>query len=289
VTRSSPPTRRVVEIVELLTERRDVPTRLTDIVKALDLNQATAFAIMKELVDTGWVTRDPSTKAYAIGGALVGLVKQMDQYGSSLTTAADAAGADTGYATSVSERAGNQLVIIAFVKGPNGPEARWDPEIGDRVPFAAPFGPAIAAWEPDDERRAWIERSGVNSSAFHAQLEQVLDDTSARGYSVERASPDMVSALPAMTKLQAEALSDSMRDHLHQVLLEMTGGPTPSAGASGRQRHYVGSIAVPVFNSAGRVTHNIAVHPFVDLTARKIEQIAQRLRRSADGITARAS
>ena len=289
MTSSSPPTRRVVEIIELLAERRDGTTRLSDIVKALDLNQATAFAIMKELVDTGWVTRDPGTKAFAIGGALVGLVKQLDQYGSSLTAAAYAATADTGYATSVSERAGSQLVIVAFVAGANGPDAQWDPEVGDRLPFAAPFGPAFAAWEPDDERRAWVERSGVHSPAFHAQLEQFLDDTSSQGYSVERLSPEMVSALPAMTKLQAEALSDSMRDHLDQVLLEMTGSPAPPVGASGRQRHYVGSITVPVFNSGGRVTHNIGVHPFADLTARKIEQIGQRLRRSAALITAGAT
>lgn len=286
---SSPPTRRVVEIIELLTERRDLSTRLSDIVKALDLNQATAFAIMKELVDAGWVSRDPVTKTYAIGGALVGLIKQMDQYGSSLNAAAHAATADTGYATSVSERAGNQLVIIAFVTGANGPDQRWDPEAGDRIPFAAPFGPAFAAWEPADERQAWIQRSGVNSPAFHAQLEQFLDETHAQGYSVERSSPEMVSALPAMTKLQAEALSDSMRDHLDQVLLEMTGGPKPPATASGRQRHYVGSITAPVFNSGGRVTHNIGVHPFADLSARKIEQIGRRLRLQADAITAQAS
>ena len=288
VTSSSPPTRRVVEIIELLVERRDVTTRLSDIVKVLDLNQATAFAIMKELVDTGWVTRDPGTKAYAIGGALVGLAKQTDRYGSSLTTAAYEATADTGYATSVSERAGNQLVIIAFVTGANGPDAQWDPEVGDRLPFAAPFGLAFAAWEPPDERRAWIERSGANSPAFHAQLKQFLDETSTQGYSVERLSPEMVSALPAMTKLQAEALSESMRDHLDQVLLEMTGSPAPPVGASGRQRDYVGSITVPVFNSGGRVTHNIGVHPFADLTPRKIEQIGRRLRKSADLVAAQA-
>jgi DNA-binding IclR family transcriptional regulator len=287
VTSSSPPTRRVVEIIELLTQRRDTSTRLSDIVKELDLNQATAYAIMKELVDTGWVTRDPDTKAFAIGAALVGLIRQIDQSALSLSAAAQAATADTGYATSVSERVGNQLIIVAFVTGANGPDDQWDPSVGDRLPFAAPFGPAFAAWEPDDERRAWIRRSGVNSPAFHAQLEQFLDDTSGQGFSVERLSPEMVSALPVMTRLQSEALSDSMRHNLDQVLVEMASGPKPTA--AGRQRHYVGSITAPVFNSGGRVTHNIGVHPFADLSARKIEQIGHRLRRLADAITAQAS
>ncbi len=281
---SSPPTRRVVEIIELLIERRGMATRLSDIVKALELNQATAYVIMKELVETGWVRRDPAAKTFTIGGALVTLAKQIDQSPSALYVAAETAVSDTGYAASVSERAGNELIITAFISGGDGHHDQWHAAAGDRLPFAAPFGPSYAAWEPDDERVAWMHRSGVTSPAFHAQLERFLDETSAQGFSVERMSPEMVSAIPVMTKLQAEALSESMRDHLQQVLLEMMGAPTSSVDASGRQRHYVGAITAPVFNAADRVTHNISVHPFANLSARKIEQIGRRLRRAADAI-----
>ncbi|MFG1932464.1 helix-turn-helix domain-containing protein [Mycobacterium sp. NPDC048908] len=284
MTGSSPPTRRVVEIVELLVERAGMPTRLSDIVKALGLNQATAYMIMKELVDTGWVTRDPATKVFSIGATLVGLAKQMDQSPSvahAAHFAAQAAVADTGFAASVSERAGNQLVITAFITAHGARDRHWDAAVGDRLPFAAPFGPAYAAWEPDDERGSWINRSGVASRAFHRQLGQFLADTARQGYSVERMSPEMVSAIPVMTRLQAEALSDSMRDHLDHILLEMTG---TSSDPTGQQRHYVGAISVPIFNAAGRVSHSISLHPFTSLSTRKIEQIGRRLRRAADAI-----
>jgi DNA-binding IclR family transcriptional regulator len=286
---SSPPTRRVVEIIELLTARRGKSTRLSDIVKALELNQATAYVIMKELVETGWVSRDPVNKTFAIGGTLISLAKQIDQSPSALYAAAQAAVADTGYGASVSERTGNQLVITAFITGENGDDDRWHATAGDRLPFAAPFGPAYAAWESDDEREAWIQRSGVSSPAFHAQLEQFLDDTANEGFSVERMSPEMLAAIPVMTKLQAEALSESMRSHLHELLLEMTGAPRTSAESSGHQRHYVGAITAPVFNSVGRVTHNISVHPFARLSPRKIEQIGRRLRRAADAVSTHAT
>ena len=289
MTGSSPPTRRVVEIVELLIERAGMPTRLSDIVKALDLNQATAYTIMKELVDTGWVTRDPANKAFSIGATLVSLARQIDQSPSvahAAQVAAQAAVADTGYAASVSERAGNQLVIIAFITAHAAGDEQWHAAVGDRLPFAAPFGPAYAAWEPDDERMAWIHRSGVNSRAFHRKLDQFLTDTADRGYSVERMSPEMVSAIPVMTRLQAEALSDSMRDHLDEVLLEMTGTSGDSADSRGQQRNYVGAISVPIFNTAGRVSHSITLHPFTNLPARKIEQIGRRLRRAAEGLNA---
>ena len=289
MTGSSPPTRRVVEIIELLTERIGTPTRLSDIVKALQLNQATAYTIMKELVDTGWVSRDPVNKTFSIGGTLISLAKQIDQSPSvahAAQAAAQAAADDTGYAATVTERAGDQLVITAFIASHSGDDDQWHGTVGDRLPFAAPFGPAYAAWEPHDERRAWIHRSGVTSSAFHIQLEQLLDDTCDQGFSVERMSPEMVSAIPVMTRLQAEALSDAMRDHLDEVLLEMTGTAGGLGDASSRQRHYVGAITAPIFDPVGRVTHSISLHPFTDLSRRKIEQTGRRLRGAAEAIDA---
>ncbi len=285
---SSPPTRRVVEIVELLVERGDVPARLSDIVKALGLNQATAHMIMKELVAAGWVTRDPVDKTFSVGGALARLAEQIDHSQSVVHAAhavAQALADEYGYAVSVSERMGHQLAITAFIAAPTGHDDQWHAAVGDRLPFAAPFGPAYAAWEPREERLAWIERSGVASRAFRLHLEQFLDDTVRQGFSVESMSPEMVSAVPVMTKLQTEALSDSMRDNIDSVLLEMTGAATNPARPRG-QRNYVGAISVPVFDHSDRVTHSISVHPFTNLTSRKIEQVGRRICRAAATIGA---
>jgi DNA-binding IclR family transcriptional regulator len=72
-----------------------------------------------------------------------------------------------------------------------------------------------------------------------------------------------------------------MRNHLGEVLLEMTGTPTTPTGLHGRRGHYVGAIAAPVFNQLGRVTHNICVHPFTPPLPRKLLQIGRRLTRAA--------
>ena len=284
MTASSPPTRRVVDIIEFLAERRAIPTRLSDIVQALGLNQATAHTILKALVETGWVTRDPVDKTFSIGGALVRLARQIDGSPSvahSAHAAATDAAAATGYTASVSERAGHQLVITTFIPGANAP---WVAAPGDRVPFAAPFGMAFAAWEPPDERRDWMRRSGVTSRAFEAQLVTQLDATREQGFSVERLSPEMASAIPIMTRIQAETLSDSVNDHLGEVLLELTGTPTTPTGAGSKRGHYVGAIAAPVFNQLGRVTHNICVHPFTALPLRKLQQVGRDLVRAAEAI-----
>jgi DNA-binding IclR family transcriptional regulator len=288
VTTSSPPTRRVVDIIELLAERRGSTTRLSDIVHALGLNQATAYVILKELDEMGWVTRNPADKTFSVGAALVRLAGRIDQSPSiahAARAAASAAATDTGYAASVSERVADSLVITAFIAGRDD---QWSLSTGYRLPFAAPFGPAYAAWEPADERRVWIERSGVNSPAFEARLEEHLGETRHQGFSVERMSPDMVSAIPVMTRLQMDAQSDSVRDHLNEVLLEITGAPRVSGKPGSRHRQYVGAITAPIFNQLGRVTHNICVHPFTALSLRNVEQIGRHLRQVAGAIGTQA-
>jgi DNA-binding IclR family transcriptional regulator len=278
----------VVEIVELLTKRHGEAVRLSDIVKTLGLNQATAHTIMKELVDTGWVTRNAVTKTFSIGGRFVSLATMIDQAPSvanAAKAAAEVLAGETGYAASVSERAQNDLVITAFIAGSAGHDDRWHPAVGDQLPFAAPFGPAYAAWEPDAERQAWIRRSGVSSHTFQASLERFLEDTLSRGFTVERMSPEMVSAVPVMTKLQSATLSESMREHLDQILLEMTGFPDDLAESS-LQRAYVGAISTPIFDKLGRVINSISLHPFIDLSPRKIEQIGRRMRKACEAIQA---
>lgn len=286
MTGSSPPTRRVVDIVELLTEHAGTAIRLSDIVKMLNLNQATAFAIMKELVEAGWVTRDPARKTFSIGGGLATLAQKIDR-SPSVRQAAEAAVrtavTETGYAGSVSERGGKELVITTFLDGGDPAPGRWHPAVGERLPFAAPFGSAYAAWEPEDERRAWIDRCGVAGQGFRRQLAQLLADTLEQGYSVERTSPEMVSAIPVMIRLQAETISDSVRADLDKILVEITNGPDDQSRNG--KRHYVGAITAPVFGPTGNVTHTISVHPFTLLSARRIAQLGRRLRSAADSIS----
>jgi len=275
----------VVDVVELLTERAGSAIRLSDIVKALNLNQATAFAIMKELVEAGWVTRDPARKTYSVGGGLAAVAQKISRSPSVRQAAESAlrtAVTETGYAGTVSERSGEELLITSFVDASDPAPSQWHPTVGDRLPFAAPFGPAFAAWDAEEARNAWIDRRGVTGQGFRKQLAQLLADTFAQGYSVERTSPEMVSAIPVMVRLQAAAISDSARAELDKAMVEIANGP--AAQSESGQRQYVGAITAPVFDPAGNVTHNISLHPFTPLSTRKIDQLGRRLRLVANMI-----
>ncbi|MCX4096750.1 helix-turn-helix domain-containing protein [Nocardia sp. alder85J] len=281
MTASSPPTRRVVEVVELLVERHTRPTRLSDVVSALGINKATASAVLAELCDSGWIARDPADKTFTIGDGLTRVARRLDP-SATLTRAARAAATaarDTGYAASVSERDGDELVITAFVPGHDHP---WHASAGDRVPFAAPYGPAYAAWESDAERRSWTARSGIDSATFAATVEQQLDQTRAAGFSVEQTSPEALAAIPFMTKLHT-ALSPTMREHLNEVLVELVRA-TPGDTTEPRDQ-YVAVVAAPIFDSRGRVAYNLCLHPFTTLTAPRIAELGRHLRATADTLT----
>lgn len=279
MTASSPPTRRVIDVVELLVGRRDRPIRLSDVVSTLDINKATASAILNQLCESGWVARDPIDKTFTVGDTLTRLARRLDS-SATLTRAARAAATaarETGYAASVSERDGDILTITAFTPGRHHP---WRASPGDQVPFAAPFGPAYAAWETDPERRAWISRSGIDSEGFATTIQAQLDSTRSRGFSVEQTDPEMLAAVPSLAKLHA-ALPPTMREHLNQVLTELV-RTTSNDPTTQHDDRYVGVIAAPIFAAGGRVAYNLCLHPFTSLAPDRIRQLGERLRATAD-------
>jgi DNA-binding IclR family transcriptional regulator len=274
---SSAPTARVIEVVELLAGRGDGGLRYTEIARELNLTQATTHAILKTLCDRGWVSRDPVSKSFALGPGLAFVADAV--LTRPFVYAARAAAVELvdefGYAASVSERVGDSLVITAF----EGGDSPWP---GDRIPYAPPFGVGFAAWDTEEERRAWIQRAAADVSVT-ARLEEVLDRTRERGFDVDYTSPALARAARLVGTLDsgAIALPPSIRGTLDQLRTEFTTIEFPDG--SGHQP--VAAVAAPVFDHRGRVSLLLAVHPLVDLSPRKIDTIGQQVVRRATAIS----
>jgi DNA-binding IclR family transcriptional regulator len=280
---TSPPTSRVLDVIELLACREQV--RLADLVRELGLTQGTAHAILKTLCDRSWASRDPVDKTFSLGPALAITATWGDAARPRVHAARAAAmelASELGYAASVTERLGDSLVVIGFEGGANRAMAA---EPGDRIPFAAPFGPAFAAWEPDEERRAWIRRSDVTKSALAARLDELLAVTRARGFSVERMGQALAQAAQLVDTLRSDRVSRPVRDIVDELLLEITTLGFLPGRNSGGQAHPVTSLAAPVFDPRGRVALNVAVHPFRALSAKRIDTIGRRLTRATTAIS----
>ena len=278
---ASPPTARVLDVLELLARHTDRALTLTDVVRALGITYATAHAILATLGARGWVRRDGADKSYSLGPALAVAARRAERADSLERRARALAGdlvRELGFATSVTQIVAGAVVITAFF-APEGADARAHP--GDRVPLAAPFGGGFMAWEAAAARRAWIERSGITSAALAARLEAALAAIRARGFALERMTDSVRPVLDLARDLPADAVSDAMREIIDRLLVEVTSPRHLPDTLRSAPKAHVSTIAAPVFDRSGRAALNIGVHPFRALSGRRIEQIGRALVRVA--------
>lgn len=272
-------------MVELLARVGNRQLRFSDIVRELDLTQATVHAILKTLCDRGWASRDPVAKTFTLGPALAVVAARTDT-ARPLTHAARSAALrlsrEVGYAGSVVERFGDSLVVTAF-EGEPATQPSGIP--GDRIPYAPPFGVAFAAWDSAEEQRAWIHR-GAGDNADRAQrLARVLERTRERGYDVDWTTPALAQAVQVVGTLDSSDMPSPVRQILEQLLAEFTTIGFLSDDNPGRRKQPVVTVAAPVFDQRGLVALMLAVHPLCPLSARQVRAIGKRLAEEAKALS----
>jgi DNA-binding IclR family transcriptional regulator len=277
----------VLDVVELLARSGNRRLRFSDIVREVDLTQATAHAILKTLCDRGWASRDPVAKTFSLGPALAVVAARTDT-ARPLAHAARAAAlrlsSEVGYAGSVVERFGDSLVITAF-EGDPVTEPSGIP--GDRIPYAPPFGVAFAAWDTEEGQRSWIRRGVGTHEDRTRRLEHVLDRTRERGYDVDWTTPALAQAAQLVSTLDSDEIPTPVRQILEQLLAEFTTIGFLSDDNPGRRKQPVVSISAPVFDERGQVALIVGVHPLCTLGAKQVQAIGKRLTEETAVITAR--
>jgi DNA-binding IclR family transcriptional regulator len=283
---ASPPTVRVLDVVELLAGAGQARLRFSDVVRELRLTQATAHAILATLCDRGWVSRDPVDKTYALGPALAVVAMRVETARPMAHTAQSAAldlAHEFGYATSIVERVDDSLVITSFEDA--GQRSIGAP--GERIRYAPPFGVAFAAWDTAEEQRAWIERSASANPVLTRRLQEVLARTRQRGFDVDCTTPALAQAARVMETLPSDGLPDHVREITEQLLLEFTTIGFLADDDTARQKQPVATIAAPVFDHRGRVPMIVAVHPLQALSRRRIDAVGRRVAQVTAAISVR--
>ncbi len=266
----------MLDVVELLAGPDNDGLRFSDVVRELGLTQATTHAILTTLCDRGWASRDPVDKTFSLGPALAVVAARTDTarpLAHAARTAALQLAEEFGYAGSVVERFGDSLVITAF-KDADG-QSGGAP--GDRIRYAPPFGVAFAAWDCDEQQRAWIARSAATNSALGRRLEEVLRRTRERGFDVDCTTPALTQAAQVVGTLPSDGLPAHVREITDQLLVEFTTIGFLSDDDTARRAQPVATIAAPVFDHRGRVAMIVAVHPLQALTRKRIDSIGRRL------------
>ncbi|OHV06136.1 IclR family transcriptional regulator [Mycobacterium talmoniae] len=285
--RASPPTSRVVAILDFLAQHPHDQFGLSELARRLDLSKPTCLGIVTTLTDAGYLVRDPQDKTYRLGPALIGL-GHTAQESMRVSPAAreelrrlSAAFSTTAALAAVID---DRITLLELVAPPG---AKPGVRVGQSYPFAPPVGLMFVLWD-DAALRGWLAREPTIPLRTDGQrLDRVVAECRAQGYLVERLTPGgrrlyalmagMSSTLPA--ELQA-LLGELVADIGERVYLR------GEAGTSGRQRHDISVIAAPVYDHHQRQVMVVSLQIGRALTDTEITKWARGLTAAADAVTA---
>lgn len=214
---ASPPTRRVVETLQILAIG---PQSHTEIAQQARMSAATTNAVLTELVSCGWAHRDPRTRLYRLGDELMLWAKHLVRPRVRIQAATQSLAERTGLVTIFGQvrhvpGADSSLVVENYPARMSGPRHR--PVDVIEVPFSAPFGSVIAAHSLTSAKEAWLPDDTELRAHFTSKLAQVVKD----GYAIEHYGPSAVQLLSLLGRsafeLEADGIAALSRD-LHNLI-----------------------------------------------------------------------
>ena len=286
--RSSPPTERVIAILDFLARHPNDRFGVSELARRLGLSKPTCLGIVTTLTDADYLVRDSRDKTYRLGPALIGL-GHTAQESLRVDPAARAElrrlSTMSGTTAALSAVVDDRITVLELV-GPPGADVGV--RVGQSYPFAPPVGLMFVLWD-DAALRDWLAREPtIPLRTDGARLQRVVDECRRTGYLVERLTPGgrrlyalmagMSSRLPdELTALLGELIADiGERVHLRSE--------TPPGS---RQRHDISVISAPVFDHHHRQTMVVSLQIGRALTDAEIGKRARALTATADALTAR--
>ncbi|MFV8162172.1 IclR family transcriptional regulator [Mycobacterium sp. 134] len=287
--RASPPTARVVAILDFLSHHPQERFGLSELTRRVGLSKPTCLGILSTLTESGYLvceTGDNSRdKSYRLGPALISL-GQMAQESMRVNPAARAelralsAAFDTsaGLTAVVDDR----ITVLELI----GPPGR-DPgvRVGQSYPFAPPVGLMFVLWD-DDALRAWLAKvPTIPLRTESARLHRVIESCRADGYLVERLTPGGRRLYALMA-----GMSTNLPDELRALLSELVSDIGERVylrdeGPAGRRPHDISVISAPVFDHYQRQIMAVSLHIGTALTDKEISDRARALVATADTLT----
>ena len=219
--RRSPPTERVIAVINLLTAHPDKRFTLTDIIRQLDITKATCHALLQSLTRAGFVVRH-SDKTYTLGPAMVAAGRVAQKSFSALAAARpemETLAAEFDAVVSAAAVVGDELVIVERV----GPDSGSDQlQVGHAMPFSPPLGMPFVAWGDAGEFDRWLARSRHHHSPEEQQRwQQVAAGVRELGYGVERMTESWRQVRALVGELADDQLSPQVRDLLSGLVAEI--------------------------------------------------------------------
>ncbi|MFE1591109.1 IclR family transcriptional regulator [Nocardia sp. NPDC058705] len=275
---ASPPTQRVVKVLELLSRHATERLSLARIVREAGLSRATAHAVLAQLTADGWTVRDEDG-CYGIGLRLLTVARRAEAAFPLRRTAIAhlrALSEQADVPVFLAERAGGSIVVTEVV---GQPSAGWI-RAGRHLPLAPPVCREFVAWAPESAQKAWLAAA---DPAHRKRLARVLAEIRARGYSVERLVDDSAPMLEVMAGLRDSPITAALRAQLSSVITELiTIDYLPDELGPDNA---VVTLAAPIRDRNGAVVAAVVSCPDTRLSTRALGELGRATVAAADRIT----
>ncbi|WP_099020536.1 IclR family transcriptional regulator [Mycolicibacterium palauense] len=301
--RISPPTARVVAVLDFLGRHPHDRFGLSELARRLGLSKPTCLGIVTTLTGAGYLLRDPADKTYRLGPALITLGHTAQEALRVSPAARDELRdlcTQVRCTAALSAVVDDRITLLELV-APTG----TDPgvRVGQSYPFAPPVGLMFVLWD-DAALREWMAREPTIPLRTDAErLHRVVSECRADGYLVELLTPagqrlyaltaGMTSTLPEELRALLSEMVSGIGERVYLRGEEPSGGVGSRAGSqvgsragSRAGRHPVSVISAPVYDHHQRQVMVVSLHIGRSLDAAEIADRATRLVATADAVSA---
>ena len=214
--RASPPTDRVVRILDFLAGRPDERFGVSELARRIGLSKPTCLGIVTSLTEAGYLVRDAADKTYRLGPSLITLGHKAQESMRVSPAAREELrrlSARFGVTAALSGVIDDRITLLDLV-APAG--ARPGVEVGQSYPFAPPVGLMFVLWD-DEAERNWLAKEPTIPLRTHSdRLNRVIARCRDDGYLVERLTPGGRRLYSLMA-----GMSSNLPDELRALLGEL--------------------------------------------------------------------
>ncbi|AFM19298.1 transcriptional regulator [Mycolicibacterium chubuense NBB4] len=283
--RTSPPTDRVIAILDFFAGRPQERFGVSELARRLALSKPTCLGIVTSLSEAGYLVRDTADKSYRLGPSLITLGHRAQESMRVSPAAREELrrlSARFGITAALSAVVDDRITLLDLV-APAG--VRPGVEIGQSYPFAPPVGLMFVLWD-DGAAREWLAREPtIPLRTDTERLDRVIAECRADGYLVERLTPSGRRLYSLMAGMSA-TLPDELRVLLGELVSDIGERVYLRGERTGRGRHDISVISAPVYDHYRRQVMVASMHVGKSLPHSAITERARAVVTTADAVTA---
>ncbi|MGB3303660.1 IclR family transcriptional regulator [Gordonia sp. (in: high G+C Gram-positive bacteria)] len=275
---SSPPTRRVVDVMSLLIDQAGESLTLAEIVRATSIPRGTAHAIAAQLCDLGWLIRDDANE-FRLGPEFLTASRRaarLDMVAAAASPALKSLVELTGIPTFLARRSGDVISVADQMMPENNPD-QWTSPLR-RMSLRPPLCREFVAWARPTERTHWLSQAPVDQ---RPRLDAVLTAIADRGYSIERITGNHRAIIDTLGDL------DEMPAHLRERMSELVSELSAIDYLPSELTGEVGAVSVgaPIFDADGTVIASFVSCPNAVMPVADLATLGQQTQAAAAKVT----